>query len=333
MRDSYCSTVSSWVYAIYQTLNKEGVDGQRILEKCGIKVSDIERPNQRLDLERVKQLWHESVAATGNDAVGLLVIDYLNDKALNALVTATLASANIREAIHRLLRYYRVVSTGFVLEVYEEDSVVIELKKTPNGQFIALEAVDAAFGVITRNIRRLTDSEIRPAKIELMRSVPKQKAVYERFFQCPVLFDSDRNAMSIPLKVMEIEIPNANEMLASYLEQYLSDVLKNLNEIEFSRQVYTNLLGLLPSGTPSLIELASRMNVSERTLQRKLNAENISFKEILCELRVDLAKRYLKEQRYQISEIGYLLGFSAPSNFVRFFKKQVGYSPTQYIKR
>jgi len=43
-----------------------------------------------------------------------------------------------------------------------------------------------------------------------------------------------------------------------------------------------------------------------------------------------LATRYLKEKKYQVSEISYLLGFSSPSNFVRFFKNQTGYPPSKY---
>ena len=148
MSDSYYSTVSSWVFAIYQTLNNQGLDGNTILSKCDLSISDIQITNHRIAVKQVKQLWTEAVAATNNDAFGLQVIDYLNDKALNALTTATMASTNLREAILRFHRYYRVVSSGFILVIHDDEHLVLELQKTPSGEFIAPEAVDAAFGVI-----------------------------------------------------------------------------------------------------------------------------------------------------------------------------------------
>jgi len=330
MSESYYSTVSSWVFAIYQTLNRQGIDGDAILRKCHLDIEDIRKTNHRFAVEQVKQLWNESVTATDNDAFGLMVIDYLNDKALNALTTATLASSNFREAIQRLLRYYRVVSSGFILVIHEEDLMVMELENTPSGEFIAPEAVDAAFGVIARDVRLLTDAKISPVKVELKKSVPKQIMDYDQIFQCPVHFNAKRNAISFPLLILDLEIPNANERLAAHLEQYLSDVLITLEEQELSRKIYISLMQMLPSGAPTIVELANNMNMSERSLQRKLKEENTGFTEILSNLRMDLATRYLTEQKYQISEISYLLGFSAPSNFVRFFKNQTGYPPSQF---
>jgi len=332
MSKSYYSTVSSWVFAIYQTLNNQGLDGNTILSKCDLSISDIQITNHRIAVKQVKQLWTEAVAATNNDAFGLQVIDYLNDKALNALTTATMASTNLREAILRFHRYYRVVSSGFILVIHDDEHLVLELQKTPSGEFIAPEAVDAAFGVMVKNVRQLIDAQLSPILLELTKPEPNNNSHYSQVFQCPVHFNAHRNALSFPVSMLDIEIPNANEMLAAHMEKYLSDVLSKLNEVELSRQLYLNLMQMLPSGTPTIIELANRLNMSERSLQRKLKTENTGFNDILCELRLDLAKRYLKEEKYQINEVSYLLGFSAPSNFVRFFKKHMGYPPSQFLE-
>jgi len=331
MSKSYYSTVSSWVFAIYQALLRQGLDGDAILNKCDLSINDIQKTNNRVALKQVRQLWIESVAATGNDAFGLQVIGYLDEKALNALTTAILASKNIHEAIQRLLRYYQVVSSGFILVIHEEQNLVLELQKTPSGEFIAPEAVDAAFGVMLRIARQLIAPQISPIMVELTKPISKKISDYEHVFQCPVHFNAKRNAISFPLSILDLEIPNANEMLAAHLEDYLSDVLKTLEGQELSRKIYISLMQMLPSGTPTIVELASHMHMSERSLQRKLKTENTGFNEILCQLRMDLAKRYLKEQKYQISEISYLLGFSSPSNFDRFFKNQTDYSPSQYF--
>ncbi len=231
------------------------------------------------------------------------------------------------------MRYYQVVSTAFTLAIHKTNVLTIELLKTDSGEFIAAEAVDAAFAILARNALRLTATSFSTISVELIRPEPSRRLDYESYFNCTVTFNAHRNAISFPLNILEAETPNANEMLSSYLEQYLSEVLKNVNERGFSRQAYSELIDMLPSGAPTLNDLASRMNMCGRTLQRKLNAENVMFKDVLRQLRIDLAKRYLKEQRHKITDISYLLGFSAPGNFVRFFKKQLGCTPTEYIKQ
>lgn len=81
---------------------------------------------------------------------------------------------------------------------------------------------------------------------------------------------------------------------------------------------------------PSIEDVARKMNVSERTLQLKLKAENTSFREISDEVRRDIAIHHLKKGILNVSEIAYLLGFSEVSSFSSAFKKWTGAAPSIY---
>jgi AraC-like DNA-binding protein len=65
-------------------------------------------------------------------------------------------------------------------------------------------------------------------------------------------------------------------------------------------------------------------------LQRKLQEENTSFKQLLDETRRELADQYIRNPMVSIGEITYLLGFSEPSNFSRAFKRWNGTPPAEY---
>jgi AraC-like DNA-binding protein len=71
---------------------------------------------------------------------------------------------------------------------------------------------------------------------------------------------------------------------------------------------------------------------STSTLQRQLNAEGTSYRDILETTRRDLAEKYLREGDYKQAEIAYMVGFSDQSNFARAFKRWTGVSPGQYRK-
>ena len=86
----------------------------------------------------------------------------------------------------------------------------------------------------------------------------------------------------------------------------------------------------LPQGDPDPAAIAKRVGMSLRNLQRKLAEEGTSFQALLDETRAGMARGYLDEARYSVSEITYLLGFSGVSNFSRAFKRWTGQSPSAY---
>ena len=86
---------------------------------------------------------------------------------------------------------------------------------------------------------------------------------------------------------------------------------------------------LLPHGKARTVEIARRLGMSTRTLMRRLASEGLTFGEILTELRVDLAKRYLKDRELAISRIAWLLGYQEVSTFTHAFKRWTGKTPRE----
>lgn len=70
--------------------------------------------------------------------------------------------------------------------------------------------------------------------------------------------------------------------------------------------------------------------MSARTLHRHLEEEGTSFRQVLAEVRREIAARHLSERRLAIGEIAFLLGFSEPSAFHRAFKRWTGHGPLAY---
>jgi AraC-like DNA-binding protein len=84
------------------------------------------------------------------------------------------------------------------------------------------------------------------------------------------------------------------------------------------------------SEPPSLQATANAASISERQLQRKLAEENISFREILSQLRYKRARQLIGSTDATISEIAIELGYSALPNFTRAFTYWSGLSPAEY---
>lgn len=86
----------------------------------------------------------------------------------------------------------------------------------------------------------------------------------------------------------------------------------------------------LPGGSTSIEDMARRLNISKRSLQRRLSEEGTSFKDLLSQTRFEMSKRYLMDSSLSVPEISYLLGFRDTSSFFRAFHGWTGTTPGDY---
>ena len=86
----------------------------------------------------------------------------------------------------------------------------------------------------------------------------------------------------------------------------------------------------LPSGIPSLIQVAEHVNLSPRTLKRRLAEKSKSFRELVQEIQEETALDLLLNSHKSLSEITFLTGFSELSAFNRAFKRWKGEAPSSY---
>ena len=86
----------------------------------------------------------------------------------------------------------------------------------------------------------------------------------------------------------------------------------------------------LKQGEPNIERLATRMHMSGRTLQRRLADLKTSFQDVLDGVRFDLARSYLRDERLDISQVAYLLGYSELRAFDRAFRRWAGMAPRDW---
>jgi len=149
-------------------------------------------------------------------------------------------------------------------------------------------------------------------------------------FQAPVLWAKSENALYFDARVLAQPIPAGNEELATETGRIAERYLATLDPERVQDRVRKILLILLPSGEVDQEAVAKTLHRSVSSLQRQLRAEGASYRQILDETRVTLAQQFVREKRYSLGQIAYLLGFSDQANFSRAFKRWTGHTPTQF---
>ena len=85
-------------------------------------------------------------------------------------------------------------------------------------------------------------------------------------------------------------------------------------------------------GLITLEDLARRVNVSARTIDRHLKKEGLGFRELSDKVRFERACEMLCAEGASIVDVALRLGFSDAANFSRAFKRVIGVSPGEYQK-
>lgn len=190
---------------------------------------------------------------------------------------------------------------------------------------------ESQYGIILQLIYALTGKQITPI---LVYSPYKREAtpdLLETNISCPVKFN-ETFMMIFDKEILETRIINANSEILIIAEQLISQLLnKEQNQNTYS-VVRRYMLQTIPGINLNLKSTARDLNMSERTLQRKLLGEDTSYQIILDEVRKGLAKKYL-EENISLIEISFLLGFESQSAFNKFFRKHFGQKPTKYKDR
>jgi len=287
-------------------------------------------PHVRYSFESVQRLWGAAAQLTNDTCFGLNAAQHWHPTTLHALGYAWFASESLRDALERMVRYVRLVSTAAKARLDEDTrGYRFTLEYEANIQ-PAVEAVDAALAILVSMCRLSYDGELNPLAICLKRTEPVCSDQLLQYFQCPVYFEQSEDSVLFSHDVLETSLPTANAILAGNNDRLIKEYLARLDKSVLSAQVKARLLELLPSGNINEERMASLLNVSLRSLQRKLKEEDTGFKTLLEDTRRELAENYIRDNSLSISEITYLLGFSEPSNFTRAFKRWQGISPSAY---
>ena len=328
----FLSTISSYALVVAKTLDSCGVDSRKLFRRADLDPDDLRDPNARFSFLGMQRVWAMAVEETGDPCFGLSVVKQLHPTSLHALGFSWLASASLQDGFCRLSRYARIVSSVIAIDFDCLDGEICRLRvTTPNFDMETVPASrDAGMAALVKLCRASRGLQFNPERVTLTRSPPSCKERFDEFFRAPIEFGAAEDALWLLRAEVEMPLPTANADLALANDTILTNYLADLERSGISMRAKAAVIEQLPAGTASTASIARALNMSQRTLQRRLRAEGTSYKELLDNTRRELAAQYIRSSRYTINEITYLLGFSDVSNFSRAFKRWEGVSPSSF---
>jgi AraC-like DNA-binding protein len=87
---------------------------------------------------------------------------------------------------------------------------------------------------------------------------------------------------------------------------------------------------LLSGSRPDVHVVAKELGMSERTLQRRITEEGMTFRQLLNDTRKELIREYLSDDSVEITDAAFLVGFENTNSFYRAFRSWEGKTPAEW---
>ncbi len=322
---------SSILNDLLEYARQQDADTDQIARKLGAFHKD-----QYISYERTIKAIDYFVELLNDEHLGLHIGEQISLKVTAYVNSIMQYSDTLEEAFENAVKYAKLISDALESSLHKTERYYsVAFVENPNWKVYPDHAkkqiLDLTLLSCLKSLVAYTNRVYYPVKICFEGPKPKILKEYYRLFNCSLYFNQQKTEIFFEKQVFK----HAKAIKKGLLENLKEKVADEMSQLKPENELVYNLKKCILKHKPEriLIEQAAiDLEMSARTLQRRLKTLNTSFKAIEYELQLRLAKSYLEENHRSIDEISYLLGFSESSAFIRFFKSLTGITPLYYIR-
>ncbi len=321
--------------AVVQAAAALGVDSTALLRDAGINSDLLRAPGERIPLAQYLGLYQMAVERSDDPDLGLYVGHIIYFSGMNLHLYMTTICRNLKE-------YFNVIPSTIRLRG-DTGRVLIR----PKGDFIRLEwhplhdetrrwrpLVDEMLKSSAEIVNAICALPVPVLAAEFSYAAPDDTRALKRAFGANLKFGCDVSCVYFAREAVRYPLVDLDFELGKDFWATPQSVFAEPDGVDpFLRDTRAAIRRALPGGELTIDSLSVEMGISRRTLQRRLNGLDSSFKQLLQDVREELSRRYLDDPRLAITEIALLLGYSDQASFSNAFKVWCGCAPSEYRQR
>lgn len=310
-----------------------GLDESVVLSALGIDRSLLAKTTNKIDAGIVGQSIEYIANQRPNIRIGLKMGFNFPVSIMGVILNVYQNCHTLKDVFDKSPLYAPAVNTICLFSNHSDEryfyhSMKVADEFSENYPIATRHIYESQYGIILQLIYALTGKHITPVLVHSPYEQESTPDLLETTIQCPVKF-GEPFMMVFEKEIINTPVINANPEMLFIAERLISGLLNKEQKQSVSSIVRRYMLQTIPGINLSLKSVARDLNMSARTLQRKLFEENTSYQNILDGVRKELVNKYL-EENISLVEISFLLGFESQSAFNKFFKKHFGKQPTKY---
>jgi AraC-like DNA-binding protein len=308
-----------------------GVNLEQLLSPVGLTLDQIDDPGQRVDARSQIAFLEVAAKALNDPLLGFALAEKFDCRDLGLLYYVMASCDTLGGALRRASRYSRITNEAILLEYREAFEPALRLSYSGIPRHSDRQQIEFCIVAMVRVSRLLSGRQFVPVRVSLMHARAGDISRFARFLGNEIEFGSDTDEIGFPAGSAQWALVNADSRLNNILLKVCEESLsaRRNNSGPFRTTVENAIAPLLPHGQAHAHAVARKLGMSERTLARRLADEDLTFVEVVQQLKASLAGRYLEDDNIPISRIAWLLGFEDSSSFSHACRRWTGKSPRE----
>ncbi len=313
-----------------------GIDAQPYLERAGFDADIDLRPMSRVPCHKYEKVILDMALDSGDELFGMHIGEQVMLPMYSMLVSLLLSSASLLDGLKSAAMFQSLVSGnvgGFQIRE-DDEQVIMTLSMAHQNPILRRHLTECVITLLGGVLRSVIGHQELAAEEVCFGHEPYSahtRAVLEKMANGPVRWGTastyivmNKRGASLPLRSASSD---AKQMFEEHARRQLEELSKRDTLVT---QIQWELKELIASGIPRRATVAQRLNISERTLDRRLASVGVTWQELLDNFRSQLAREYLRDPAMVIATIAERLGFVDIRSFQRRFKVWTGMSPSEY---
>lgn len=311
-------------------LHELGCDAAAVLERLDPRSRRIFGAPAMAPLTQAVDLFNAGAAVTGRADFGLRLGARHDPRNAGSVGHLLLAAPTLEAMLGAWQRHAHLIQQGGAFAIVADGNTVElhycgETADAERGR----QDVEFSLACALAGIRTATALRLTPVEAGFRHSARRSMPGHAAFFGCPLRFDQPANRLVLSRRPNH-RLAAANAALFDNLDEYLQAVQQGPGAGRLGYFVRRTIAALLPQGAASLESVAHHLDLSTRTLQRRLVEEEGGFHRQLDAVREELARNYVLETRLSMTRIAQQLGYSESSAFTRSYLRWTGIGPARH---
>lgn len=328
------STASGYyINQVYRIAARAGVDADALLASVGLSLTGIEGearvPTEAL-AAMIEAFWDEV-----NDEAMMLSKSKIPRGSLYLMGKLAVGESTLESALLISKRFIEVVSKTYSVELkVDDDLATLKFQLSDPeldhehmlAEYILLHWHRLSSWLIAENIALIQTSFHYPA--------PDQINEYAYLFPGEHQFNADGLCFSFDPKYLQRPVVQNTDSLESFIKRCPEELfVRPQTDFSLSSEIRVYLQRRMKDGLPGIEQAASDLNMTKRTMIRRLKEEGSAYQYLKDQVRRDRAIKLLIKRNLLIGDVAEQLGFSDSAVFARAFKAWTGYTPKAYKER
>lgn len=306
----------------------QGVEREQLLRYVNLTEQQLNLPNQLINTCDYEALYQIGEQVLSNKTLGFEFGQAIEPDRWGILGYIANCSPTIRDALIKQRKFQTLVgSFGTPLQEVKSDTIILKWLPAYHCSHHTVEEIITGWATMAKKLNHYFN---QPVGVYFTHSCHGDLTLYQEYFGCEIIFEHDFSGLEVEKTILDVPLTKYNSEVYNLLCSHAGKLVNNLADnspVEIITQFISNQLS---AGVPEIEDAAQNLQMSVRTLQRKLAVHQLTFTGLIDNVRQELAKSYLANTDTKAIYISQMLGFSEQSAFQRAFKRWTGKTPKQY---